>query len=318
MTTRGVSRSSAAAAGGLILLVALTLLRADGLSAQEWTEFRSARQAHAISESLTLEVVYGVGRLSVEPAEGDLLYDIRMKYDAELFKPVRSWSQENGRGRFTVGLTTHDDNGDWIEALRSEDVDVDPDFSFDFGELKDIEKSAGTMELKLGSRLPVDLKLSAGAAESEVELGGVPVSRLELLTAASRTELTFDHPNPVRMAELQIRAGAAEIVTEGLGNARFDHFDLKGGVGDVRLDFTGEWNGDATGTIKMGVGSLTLRLPADLGIWIRKSSVLTSFSAPGLEKVSDGYRSANWESAGNHLELEVRTAFGAIDVELVP
>ena len=105
--------------------------------------------------------------------------------------------------------------------------------------------------------------------------------------------------------------------TEGLGNARFERFDLKGGVGDVVLDFTGDWSGDATGSVKMGLGSLELRLPAELGVWIHKSSFLASFSAPGLEKVGDGYRSPNWETAEHRLELHLETAFGSIEVEVV-
>ncbi len=301
-----------------LAVLGLVLFRAGSVPAQDWTEFRAARQSHSVSESLTLEVVYGVGHLSVEPAAGDLLYDVRMKYDATKFRPVRSWTLEDGRARLTVGLTTVGDDGSWIEELRSGDLDVDTDLSLDLDDLKDIDESAGTLELKLGRLLPVDLKLSAGAAKSEVELGGVAVSRLELTTAASETELSFDSPNPVRMAALVIRAGAAEITAERLGNARFDLLDVKGGVGDIVLDFRGEWEGDASGTVRMGVGSLKLKVPADLGVWVRKSSFLTAFSAPGFEKLSDGYRSSNWEGAERHLELELKTAFGAIDVEVVP
>ena len=311
------TRGGRAVVGGLALL-ALIGFRAEGLPGQEWREFRSSRQAHAVAESFALEVVYGVGHLSVEPAEGDLLYDVRMRYDAEQFKPVRQWSLDEGRGHLRVGLTTVDDDGDWISALASGDFDVDPEFSLDLDELKDFDESAGTLELKLGRRLPVDLKLSAGAAATEIALGGVAVSRLELTTAASETELAFDEPNPVRMAELVIKTGAAEVTAEHLGNARFDRFDLKGGVGDVVLDFTGEWDGDATGTVRMGLGSLELKIPAEIGVWIRKSSVLTSFSAPDLVKVDGGYRSPNWESAEHKLELDLKTAFGTIEIDVVP
>lgn len=303
---------------GALAALSLIVLRADSLAGQEWTEFRSSRQVHAVSESFALEVVYGVGHLSVTPAEGDLLYDVRIRYDAEQFKPLRRWSIDEGRGKLRVGLTTLDEDGDWINALASGDFDVDSELSLDLDELKDIDESAGTLELKLGRRLPVDLKLSAGAATTEIALGGVAVSRLELTTAASETELSFGDRNPVRMAELVIKTGAAEVRTERLGNARFDHFDLKGGVGDVLLDFTGEWDGSATGTVKMGLGSLELRIPADIGVWIQKSSVLTSFSAPDLEKVDGGYRSPNWESSEHKLELDMKTAFGAIEVEVVP
>lgn len=291
---------------------------AGALQGQEWTEFRSARQAHSVSESFSLELVYGAGELTIEPSDADLLYDLRMTYDSEKFKPVRNWELKDGRGDLTVGLTTVGDSGEWIEALTSGDLASNTDLSFDLGDLRDLDKSAGTLDLRLGRQLPIDLKIAAGAAKSEVELGGVALSRLEFSTAASETELSFEKPNPVEMVELVIRAGAAEIRTENLGNARFESFELRGGVGDVVLDFGGEWSRDATGTVKMGVGSLKLKLPTELGVWIRKSSFLTSFSAPGFDKVDDGFRSPNWESAEHHLELRLETAFGAIEVDLVP
>lgn len=317
-TPGSAHRLCARAAVGCLALLALIALRAESLPGQEWTEFRSSRQAHAVAESFALEVVYGAGRLSVEAGDGDLLYDVRVRYDSERFKPVRQWSLTEGRGRMRVGLTTVDEDGDWISALASGDFEFDPELSVDLDDFEGIDESAGTLDLKLGRRLPVDLKLAAGAAATEVALGGVAVSRLELTTAASETELSFDSPNTVRMAELVIKAGAAEVRTEHLGNARFDRFDLTGGVGDVVLDFTGDWDGDATGTVKMGLGSLELKIPSDIGVWIRKSSVLTSFSAPDFDKVDGGYRSRNWESAQHRLELELKTAFGAIDIEVVP
>ena len=62
-----------AAVGGLALL-ALIGLRAESLPGQEWTEFRSSRQTHAVTESFSLAVVYGVagfrdydGRFSFSP-----------------------------------------------------------------------------------------------------------------------------------------------------------------------------------------------------------------------------------------------------------
>ena len=312
----GMCRS--AVLGGVGLLLIALAPSTGALYGQEWSEFRSARQAHSITESLSLELVYGAGELTIAPGDGDILYDLRMTFDAQKFKPVRSWEAKDGRGDLTIGLTTVGDSGEWIEALSSGDLDADPDLSIDLGDLRDLDKSAGTLNLKLGRRLPIDLKVSAGAAKSEVELGGVALSRLELVTAASETELSFDEPNPIEMAELVIRAGAAEIRTERLGNARFQSFELKGGVGDVLLDFTGDWRRDATGTVKMGVGSLELKLPSELGVWIRKSSFLTSFKAPGFEKVEDGFRSPNWASAEHRLELALETAFGAIDVDIVP
>ena len=104
-----------------LLLAPLLAVHAATLQAQEWSEFRSARQSHSITESFALEIVYGAGVLEIEPDAGELLYDVRMTYDSRKFKPVRRWDLTEGRARLKVGLTTAGDGGDWIEALSSGD-----------------------------------------------------------------------------------------------------------------------------------------------------------------------------------------------------
>ena len=62
-------------------LAAVALLAtATPLAAQEadWTEVRARRQADGI-ESVTVDVEYVAGELSVAPADGGLLYDTHLK-----------------------------------------------------------------------------------------------------------------------------------------------------------------------------------------------------------------------------------------------
>jgi predicted membrane protein len=87
-------------------------------------------------------------------------------------------------------------------------------------------------------------------------------------------------------------------------------------VGDVSLDFTGEWSGDATATVRMGLGSLTLVVPADLGVRIHKSGFLASLDATGFEKVEDAWQTANWGSARSHLDIDLKAALGSIEVDI--
>ena len=76
--------------------------------------------------------------------------------------------------------------------------------------------------------------------------------------------------------------------------------------------------GSATGSIKVGVGVVKLRIPQKLGVRILRRSFLTAFAAPELVKVDGGYQSPNWDTAEIRLDLELDAAFGAISVELVP
>lgn len=302
------TRDAGAAAGLLLALLALSPAPGAG---QEWLEMRTARQVSGV-DSLSLRVEYGAGRLSVGPAEEGLLYEARMRWDTTAFRPVRDYERDDGFARVRLGLDA-----------RNGEIDADVDWDeFDLGSLRlgDFEvDEAGDMEVGLSRSVPTDLELVMGATRGAVELGGVPLTRLRIATGASEIEVSFDRPNPARMETLRIKAGAASLDVTGLGNARAGEIAVESAVGEVELDFTGQWARDARATVKTGLGRVTLRIPSSLGVKLQKSSLLSSFSGFGLEKADDGsYRSENWDQARHRLELEVDAAFGSIEVERVP
>lgn len=321
-------RRSAAPALAALLLAAAPVLSArapDGsasplgaapaaLAAQEWREFRSARRAEGI-RSLELEVFYGAGELTIGPAEGPYLYDARVRFDASRFLPARSWATEDGHARLRLAVTPRRERSrGGIGDVRLDGFDLD----FDLDDLERLGEPGGRLEVSLGREVPAELRVAVGAAESRLRLGGVPLARLEIRTGASATRLSFDEPNPIRMERLRLQVGAADFRAESLGNARFERFSFEGGVGDVTLDFGGAWRGRARGEVKMGVGELTIRVPADLGVRIRRKAFLASFEAPGLTRTGEAFQSSNWGEADARLELEIEAALGSIEVEVVP
>jgi predicted membrane protein len=87
-----------------------------------------------------------------------------------------------------------------------------------------------------------------------------------------------------------------------------------GGVGDVTLDFGGEWRAPAEANVKIGIGSLKVLLPRDLGVAITLSRFLASFDHDGFTKRGGVYYSDNYAAARVHLNLDVDAAFGGIEV----
>ena len=264
----------------------------------DWFEMGSRRQVDGI-ERLDVDVEYAVGRLTIDPADTGLLYQMDLRYDANAFEPARQWSTEGGTGHLAL-------------QLKSEDGDFDLD---DFGDVDDSD--LGALELGLSREIPTTLSLGVAAAEAKLHLGGLALERFVFRTGASQTKIDFDVPNPVRMDRLELAAGAADFEAAGLGNARFDSFEFTGAVGDVTLDFTGAWEGSAEGEIKMGLGSLSLTFPRDLSVRIEKQGFLTSFNSAGFDEVDGGYQTSNWADAANRLTLKVRAGLGDIDVDFV-
>lgn len=273
------------------------VVAAGPLVAQEpdWTEVRARRQADGVS-SLLVEVEFLAGDFRVGRAEGGLLYDTHLRYDASRLRPVREWSAEDGVGRL---------------KLTFEGLGEDGDFDFEADE-------HGFLTLGLSPDVPIDLQLTVGAAQSDLDLGGIPLARLAYRTGASTTEIDFPSANPVRMSTLDLAVGAAEFEANRLGNARFDRLSLKGGVGEMRLDFGGEWEGDAEVSVEMGLGSLTLVVPSSLGVRIRKSGFLAALDAAEFDRVEGTWRTPNWDTARYQLDIELRAAFGSIEVVRAP
>ena len=278
-----------------IIAAAAFLAAGAPLAAQEadWTEVRARRQAGAI-ESVTVDVEYVAGELRVGPADGGLLYDTHLRYDAARMRPERDWSVDGNAARLDLSFEGLGDDGNM-------DIEFEDD-------------DHGFLELGLSQAVPTDLRIKAGAALSEVELGGIPLTRLVYQTGASATDLRFGSPNAVPMEHLELAVGAAEFAAIGLGNARFAELEFIGGVGDVTLDFSGDWLNEASAEIKMGLGSLTLVFPEDLGVRITKKGFLATLDAPGYTEVDGGWQSPGWDSASHHLEIHLVSALGSIEV----
>jgi hypothetical protein len=266
---------------------ALALVACDRAAAQEdWRTFNAARQAGG-EEALRVKLEYGAGTLTLAPGASGLLYSANLQYDAAAFTPVHAYDS----GRLRLG--------------------------FEGANVRGRNLRAGQLDVQLTPDLPVELELQFGAAEANLDLGGVRVRRLDVQTGASRTRLTIAQPNQETCRSAEFQVGAAQFHATGLGNLRAERLRVQGGVGDVVLDFSGDWAHDLNATVDMGLGSLTLRMPRDVGIRIVRSGRLSSFDSEGLTKRGEAYYSGNWDSAANRLSLTINAALGSVRVAWV-
>lgn len=273
------------AAAALVGLLAL-LAWAAPLRGQSWRTVSTSRQITG-EEELEVEVEYGAGRFEVEAADPGVLYQVELRYDEERFRPVTEYE-----GRHLEVRTESLDEG--IHLGRG--------------------RSGGRMKLALARNLPMAVELRFGAVRADLDLGGLALTDLELSTGASDSRLEISEPNPVEMRRARLEIGAAEFTTRHLGNLNAERIEVDAGVGEVTLDFTGEWQRDAQVEVDMGLGSLELRFPEGLGVMLTKDSFLTSLDAQGLVKRDDAYYSRNWREAERRVTLEVDAALGSIEV----
>ncbi len=273
---------------GLILLGVLLLLTLDAsaLPGQEWRNVTVSRQYSGESD-MRVRVRYGAGRLSITPGEGGSLYKMELRYDEETFEPVAEYEED----RLELGIRSIRKNINWPKG-----------------------RDSGEMSLSLSPGVPMDLDLEFGAVRADVDLGGLQMTRLDLSTGASESRVDISEPNPIRMESAGFEVGAADFHIRNLGNLNADAITVDAGVGNVVLDFRGEWRSNADVSVDMGLGALELRFPEGLGVRVVKNTFLTSLDSEGLVKRGDSFYSLDWEEAEYRVTVTVDAAFGSIDI----
>jgi len=282
--------SEARSAGAILLPLAIVLSAcgADGGGSRDWHTFTSQRDVAGETE-LRVRVEYGAGRLAVQPALAPTLYAANIRYDADGFTPVASYDA----GTLRVGIEGGTARGRGMSRRGGLD---------------------GHLELALGTAVSTDLELAFGAGTAEIELGGVPLRRLQLQTGASDSNVRFSSANPIRCESASIEAGAARFRAVGLGNLNTGTLKVSGGVGDVLLDFTGAWQEDMRATVDVGLGNLSLRFPRGLGVHIARSGALSSFDGQEMVRRGNDFYSEGWDGAARRLSLTLNAALGAVRV----
>ncbi|MCE2454622.1 MAG: hypothetical protein J4G12_02235 [Gemmatimonadetes bacterium] len=239
-------------------------------------------------EPLRVRVSYGGGTLTLTSGEVGVLYRMEVRYNEEHQEPVA----EVGDGLVELGIESF---GDKFNLGRSGDN--------------------GSLDLRLGSDVPMMLEVAFGAGRAAVDVGGLSLSGLSVETGASSIRLEASTPNRMGMDAAEFAVGAADFEANDLGNLRASRVSVDAGVGKVVLGLGGDWRENATLRVDMGVGSLTLRVPRGLGLRVDRDGFLTTFDSEGLTKRGDSYYSPDWEDAERRVRVELDAAFGRVALE---
>jgi hypothetical protein len=167
----------------------------------------------------------------------------------------------------------------------------------------------------LGTSGTLAIDVRAGAAETLLDLSGLPITNLAVSSGASDTRVRFDRPNPVRMRSLTLSTGAASITADRLGNANAEEIVVRSMVGEIDLDLSGSWQGNTELRAELTLGALTIRVPPDVGVHVETSRVLANLSHEGLEDRGGVFVSDNWDTAARKLRIYAQTVFGFLTIE---
>lgn len=257
------------------------------LGAQEMRTLESSRQLRD-SMATSVHVRYAAGRLSMRPSNEAQLYRMELRYDPDRVEPIHDFDAT--ARRLELGVRT-----DHVSLGRG---------------MKD-----GSMCIELARGVPLDLSLDIGAANADLDLGGLSLESLHLHSGASESTIRFDTPNPQHMRRLAINSGAASFHALHLANANTPTVSVDAGVGGVDLDFGGVWTQDIDLDLQIALGGTTVHAPRDVGVRVELDRAFASFDHLGMEKRGRAWISENWDRASHHLVVRGSAAFGKLTLD---
>ena len=198
-----------------------------------------------------------------------------------------------GACRFTAGPG---EGEEWLAGIYSDPTDRRPLRIIEEGPRVTITEAEPSFEripavfggvprydVEFGKGRPFALTIETGASDFDLDLGGIPLSRLIVRQGAGKFELSFQRPNPEPMELLEISSGAAAIELENLANANLSEMRLSGGAASYELDFGGVLSREAKVNIETGISGIVVSVPASTAARVTAETTL------GSVDVGDGF-----------------------------
>jgi hypothetical protein len=201
---------------------------------------------------------------------------------------------------------------------------VSVDLSPDGGEEKGSKKKDGhinihssTWKLLYTDAVPISFDIELGLGEADIDMSGLSVKDFDLSTGASSVRLAWNEPNKNAIETMTIEAGLSKFKAMGLGNANFRKLNFEGGVGRYSLDFHGNLKKEVDVDAEVGLGSLTIVIPSNIGVrviyeknWMTDLEIDRDFA----EQDDDTYQTANYSTAAGRINLRVEAGFGSVEI----
>ncbi|TXG79756.1 MAG: hypothetical protein E6R14_10435 [Thermomicrobiales bacterium] len=178
---------------------------------------------------------------------------------------------------------------------------------------------APVLELKVSTRRPFSLSMDLGASDqTQVDLGGIPITDTDIKIGAGQAKFDFSLPNPHEMDSFTFRGGAAELSLVGLGNSGARRIDLDGGAASMTVDFGGRLMRDLDAGIRTGMASTEVIVPKTTSARIRTKTALAGVNVGDGFTVKDGAYSTLAFLGGHQpvLTIDLQSALGSVALKM--
>ena len=272
---------------------ALFLLAGCGLG-HRVTLHRDSRPLSA-SGSLAVRADLPAGNMEVSAGSLEALYDVNLSYCRDHFRPSGRFVEDGTRAGLTGGSLLE------IAALPLRD-----------GPGAGAGEEPNLMTLQLRPGIPLDLRLSVGRGEIDLDLTALGVARLAVHGGSGSAAVRFKGGNSRDMELFRFVAGGGPVILEGLGWGRVTSLEFHGGAGEATLDWSGPGPAEAAAFLDPGTGRVNLLFPPDLGVVLTGRDLRPGEEIEGFREQGGVRVSANLEKSARRLTLVLDPGGGEI------
>jgi len=190
----------------------------------------------------------------------------------------------------------------------------------------EIELGAGELDLSGGSAGLMDADCYYGRAwqkpevtysvtggNGELDMRQAGTNNIHFGGSSQRNDWNLRFGNQVPLdLEIKMGAGTGRLLLSGLP---LTHLRVEGGAGTLFVDLSGDWKQSIDGRISGGVGTVTVRLPASVGVLVHARGGLGAVNAPGFQRDGDAYVNSAYGKSPVTLTLDIEGGIGTINLE---
>ena len=275
---------------GVALAAMALIAAAPAAEAQTWRTLDVTAAASDAAPTI-VRVEYTRGLLQARPSDRPgALYDLHLRYDAARTRPLLSY--DSAARSLAIGAQARPDS-----KARGEG------------------RASGDAVLQLGRTAPLSIDVRLDVATANLDFGGLMLRSLALHASTSEARVRFDTANATPMESMDLDISAATLTASGLGNANVASASVDVRAGSAELDFGGAWTRDLVLSIDITLASVTLHVPADVGIELEMTRrLLASVDAGSLRQAGALYVSSNSATAARKLRIRAGATVGQLKV----
>lgn len=131
------------------------------------------------------------------------------------------------------------------------------------GSFSDGDLAVNEITIFLPEGIPLDLRMKLQRSESEIDVSGLALTHLVTQLGMGSYELSSRIDNPVVLQQASFDLGMGEVRLVGMSHLRARNIEVKGGMGEIHVDFGTSLLTDTELHARMRMGEMRLSIPDD-------------------------------------------------------